>query len=122
MYATHLLLEARERGHQAADAMFERAIGYADQYTRERHYTWPEHQAQAYALYLLARQSRNVAERLKAFEAECFAARSPYWGWEASGAALRRTTAPASRCSPANPWRPCRCTGRPSNGPCWSRR
>ena len=70
MYATHLLLEARERGHQAADAMFERAIGYADQYTQERHYTWPEHQAQAYALYLLARHGRNVAERLKAFEAE----------------------------------------------------
>ncbi|MGR9014960.1 MAG: alpha-2-macroglobulin family protein, partial [Gammaproteobacteria bacterium] len=70
MYATHLLLEARERGQKASDATFNRAIGYADKYTQERHYHWHEHQAQAYALYLLARNGQNVASRLKAFEAE----------------------------------------------------
>ncbi|WP_295443555.1 MG2 domain-containing protein [uncultured Thiodictyon sp.] len=70
MYATHLLLEARERGRKSSDAMFKRAVGYADQYTQQRHYTWHEHQAQAYALYLLARNGQNVADRLRAFEAE----------------------------------------------------
>jgi len=70
MYATHLLLEAKERGQKSSDAMFTRAMGYADQYTQERHYTWAEHEAQAYALYLLARNGQNVADRLKAFEAD----------------------------------------------------
>jgi uncharacterized protein YfaS (alpha-2-macroglobulin family) len=70
MYATHLLLEAHERGQKASDATFDRAIHYADQYTQERHYQWNEHQAEAYALYLLARNGQNVADRLKAFEAE----------------------------------------------------
>ncbi|MFI3155141.1 MAG: alpha-2-macroglobulin [Methylococcaceae bacterium] len=70
MYATHLLLEARERGQKTSDATFDRAIRYADQYTQERHYKGYEHQAEAYALYLLARNGRNVADRLKAFDAE----------------------------------------------------
>ncbi|MDD5033727.1 MAG: MG2 domain-containing protein, partial [Methylococcaceae bacterium] len=70
LYATHLLLEARERGLKTSDAMFERAMHYADQYSQERHYSWPEHEAQAYGLYLLARNGQNIAERLRAFEAE----------------------------------------------------
>lgn len=70
MYATHLLLEARELGHKVPDAMLQRALGFADQYTQETHYRWDEHQAEAYALYLLARNGQNVAERIKAFEAE----------------------------------------------------
>lgn len=70
MYATHLLLEARERGQRVLDTLFDRAIHYADQYTQERHYYWREHEAQAYALYLLSRNGQVVADRLKAFEAE----------------------------------------------------
>ena len=70
MYATHLLLEARELGHKVPDAMIQRALGYTDQYTQETHYQWDAHQAEAYALYLLARNGQNVAERIKAFEAE----------------------------------------------------
>jgi uncharacterized protein YfaS (alpha-2-macroglobulin family) len=70
MYATHLLLEARERGLKVPDALLERALGYADRLTQETHYDWRAHRAEAYALYLLARNRQNVAERLKAFEAE----------------------------------------------------
>jgi len=84
MYATHLLLEARERGLKTPVAMFERAMKYADQYSQERHYAWPDHEAQAYALYLLARNGQNAAERLKAFEAELERQ------WDQGGAAASR--------------------------------
>ena len=70
MYATHLLMEARERHLKVSDAIFGRAMQYADQYSQERHYSWAEHEAQAYALYLLSRNGQNVANRLKAFESE----------------------------------------------------
>lgn len=70
MYATHLMLEARERGLRVPDAMFERALQYADEYAQTPRYQWSEHDAESYALYLLARSGRNVAERLRAFEAE----------------------------------------------------
>jgi uncharacterized protein YfaS (alpha-2-macroglobulin family) len=70
MYAAHLLLEARERGLKVPDALLERALGHADRLTQETHYDWRAHQAEAYALYLLARNRQNVAERLRAFEAE----------------------------------------------------
>jgi uncharacterized protein YfaS (alpha-2-macroglobulin family) len=70
MYATHLLLEARVVGLQVPEAMFTRAMGHVDRYTQETHYDWRAHQAQAYGLYLLARNGANVAERLRVFEAE----------------------------------------------------
>lgn len=70
LYAAHLMLEARERGYKVADAMFERAMSFADQYAQTPRYRPEEHEAQSYALYLLARSGRNVAERLRAFEAD----------------------------------------------------
>lgn len=70
MYATHFLMEARERGFKVPDGLMDRALGYADRYPQDTHYQWHEHRAEAYAYYLLARNERNVAERLKAFEAE----------------------------------------------------
>lgn len=70
LYATHLLLEARERGFKVPDGIYDRALEFADKLAQQPHYQWPEHRAQAYALYLLARTGRAVAERLRAFEAE----------------------------------------------------
>ena len=70
MYATHLLLEARERGRKISDTMLEQALHFADQYSQERHYSWPEHEAEAYGLYLLARNGQTVTDRLRFFEAE----------------------------------------------------
>ncbi|MDD1622392.1 MAG: MG2 domain-containing protein, partial [Methylococcaceae bacterium] len=70
MYATHMLLEAKERGHKVPEAMLERALGFADEFAQSRQYQSYEHQAKAYAFYLLARNGRNVAERLRSFEAD----------------------------------------------------
>ncbi len=70
MYATHLLLEAQARGHKVPEAMLERALGFADEFAQSRQYQAENHDAKAYAFYLLARSGRNVAERLRAFEAE----------------------------------------------------
>ncbi|MDX8128435.1 MG2 domain-containing protein [Methylomonas sp. OY6] len=70
MYATHMLMEAKERGHQVPEAMLERALGFADEYAQSRQYQFLQHDAKAYAFYLLARSGRNVAERLRAFEAD----------------------------------------------------
>lgn len=75
MYATHFLLEARERGFKVPDALFQRAFAYADKYTQEATYRWPDNEARAYGFYMLARDQRNVAERLRAFEAEL----QPQW-------------------------------------------
>jgi len=82
LYATHWLLEARERGMAVPDGMLERALAYADQYTQEKHYPWIDRQTQAYGLYLLARNGQNVAERLKAFESDIGTnwAAGGYWG------------------------------------------
>ncbi|MDD2941540.1 MAG: alpha-2-macroglobulin [bacterium] len=70
MYATHLLLEASERGYEIPGTTLARALAYADSYARSTQYDSYSHQSQAYAFYLLARSGRNVAERLRAFEAE----------------------------------------------------
>lgn len=70
IYATHFLMEARERGQKVPDALYQRALEYIDRYAQDTHYRWPEREAQAYALYLLARDQRNIAGRLRAFEAE----------------------------------------------------
>ncbi|WP_162144239.1 alpha-2-macroglobulin family protein [Methylocaldum szegediense] len=70
LYAAHLMLEARDRGYEVADSMFERAMSFADQYAQTPRYRPEEHEAQSYALYLLARSGRNVAERLRSFDAD----------------------------------------------------
>lgn len=70
MYATHLLLEARQAGHKIPDELLQRALAYADDFSQQTHYEWEEHRAQAYALYLLARSGKSVGPRLKAFDAE----------------------------------------------------
>ncbi|MCQ8105568.1 alpha-2-macroglobulin family protein [Methylomonas sp. SURF-2] len=70
MYATHMLLEARERGHNVPEAMLQRALGYADEFAQSRQYARDQHDAKAYAFYLLARNGQNVAERLRAFETD----------------------------------------------------
>jgi len=70
MYATHLLLEARERGYKVQEAMLTRALHFADEYSQSQQTQQYQHDAQAYAFYLLARNGQNVAERLRAFEAE----------------------------------------------------
>ncbi len=70
MYATHLLLEARERGYKVQEAMLTRAMTFADGYSQSQQTQQYNHDAQAYAFYLLARNGQNVAERLRAFEAE----------------------------------------------------
>ncbi|WP_347986294.1 alpha-2-macroglobulin [Methylomonas sp. AM2-LC] len=70
MYATHLLLEARERGQKVPEAMLSRALQYADTYSQDQYYDSYALEAQAYAFYLLARNGVNVAERLRAFEAQ----------------------------------------------------
>lgn len=70
IYATHFLIEARERGMKVPDALYQRAVDYLDRYAQDRYYHWPEHEAKAYALYLLARTQHSIAQRLRAFEAE----------------------------------------------------
>ena len=70
MYATHMLLEAKDRGHNVPEAMLQRALAYADEFAQSRQYTQDQHDAKAYAFYLLARNGQNVAERLRAFEAD----------------------------------------------------
>lgn len=70
MYASHMLLEASERGHKVPQAMLERALQFADEYAQTPQYQVYQNDARAYALYLLARSGKNIAERLRAFEAE----------------------------------------------------
>jgi hypothetical protein len=72
MYATHFLLEAKEHGFNLPSNMLERAMQYADEYAQITPTTSPEayDEARAYAFYLLARNGSNIAERLRAFEAE----------------------------------------------------
>lgn len=70
MYASHMLLEARDRGHKVPEAMLEKALNFADELAQSRQYAAHQQDAKAYAFYLLARSGRNVAERLRAFEAE----------------------------------------------------
>jgi hypothetical protein len=70
MYATHMLLEAKDRGHNVPEAMLQRALAYADEFAQSRQYSQDQHDAKAYAFYLLARNGQNVAERLRAFEAD----------------------------------------------------
>ncbi|AEG00857.1 alpha-2-macroglobulin family protein [Methylomonas methanica] len=70
MYATHMLLEAKDRSHNVPEAMLQRALAYADEFAQSRQYTPDQHDAKAYAFYLLARNGQNVAERLRAFEAD----------------------------------------------------
>lgn len=70
IYASHMLLEARERGHNVPEAMLQRALGYADEFAQSRQYSQDQHDAKAYAFYLMARNGQNVAERLRAFEAD----------------------------------------------------
>ncbi len=70
MYVAHFLLETAEHGHQVPAAMLERALRFADGLSQSRQYDHRRHEAKAYALYLLARQGRNVAARLRAFDGE----------------------------------------------------
>lgn len=70
MYATHMLLEAKERGYNMPEAMLQRALAYADEFAQSRQYAQDQNAAKAYAYYLLARNGQNIAERLRAFEAD----------------------------------------------------
>jgi uncharacterized protein YfaS (alpha-2-macroglobulin family) len=72
MYATHMLLEAKERGHKVPEAMLERALVFADEFVQSRQYQSSASEAKAYALYLLARSGKNVAERLRALDGTGF--------------------------------------------------
>ena len=64
VYATHFLLEARERGRDVPGSVVERAVRFLKTFASSRATTLPELRAQAYAAYLLARNGVVVTNQL----------------------------------------------------------
>ncbi len=64
VYATHFLLEMRERGLEVPPALLKRALEFMSTMVATPAATLPELRAQAYALYLLARSGVVVTNQL----------------------------------------------------------
>ena len=65
-YATHFLLEAREHGFEVPPLLLSRALGSMTQMNASQGPTLEAYRAQAYALYLLARNGVVVTEQANA--------------------------------------------------------
>jgi len=64
LYALHFLTEARMLGHPVSEIILQGALRYADNTAKARPGNLAQAEMQAYAIYLLARNGRNVGPQL----------------------------------------------------------
>ncbi|HYB90952.1 MAG TPA: alpha-2-macroglobulin [Candidatus Binataceae bacterium] len=86
VYATHFLLEAREHGFEVPPLLLSRALASLSQMNGAQDATMKSYRAQAYALYLLARNGVVVTDRANALRAAL--AQNFAKTWQADLAAL----------------------------------
>jgi uncharacterized protein YfaS (alpha-2-macroglobulin family) len=70
VYGTHFLVEARKRGVEVPEYMFDEALRYLREYTASVLYDWSGYRAQAYALYVLALSGEVVTDKLRRLDGQ----------------------------------------------------
>ncbi|HXZ84204.1 MAG TPA: alpha-2-macroglobulin, partial [Myxococcota bacterium] len=102
VYATHFLIESRDRGFEVPGAVLSRALAHLEQLVHVPGRSLPELRNQAYALYLLARAGHVPARELAALRAELDERAKEAWpkdlaaGWVAATDALLHLDGDAS--------------------------